>query len=96
MRRRNESSLKEAVERLIASYGLREKLDEQAMVSIWDDIAGGMVAKHTEAVKLNKGKLRIKVDSAPLRHELTMMRDGLVKLINTRFEREVVKEITIE
>lgn len=96
MKRRNETTLKEAMDRLVDAYGLREKLDEQAVATLWDDLAGGMVARHTVAVKLRKGKLSIKVDSAPLRQELTFMREGLIKTINQRLGREVVQQIHLD
>ena len=88
--------MKEAVDRLVDAYGLREKLDEQAVASLWDELAGGMVAKHTVAVKLRKGKLHIKVDSAPLRQELTFMREGLANTINDRLGRKVVDQVHLD
>lgn len=96
MRRSNETTLKEAMERLVDAYGLREKLDEQAVASLWDELAGGMVAKHTVAVKLRKGRLYIKVDSAPLRQELTFMREGLMQAINQRLGRPVVEQVQLD
>ena len=96
MKRRNERTMQEAIDGLVDAYGLREKLDEQAVASLWDELAGGMVAKHTVAVKLRKGKLFIKVDSAPLRQELTFMRDGLKATINGRMGRDVVEEIRLD
>jgi predicted nucleic acid-binding Zn ribbon protein len=96
MKRRNEQSLKDALEGLVDAYGLREKLDEQSIASIWDEVAGGMVAKHTVAVKLRRGKLYIKVDSAPLRVELGFMRTALIDILNQRFGRTVVQEMTVE
>ncbi|MFT3885517.1 MAG: DUF721 domain-containing protein [Flavobacteriales bacterium] len=96
MKRRNEQSLGEALDGLVEAYGLREKLDEQSIASMWDDVAGGMVARHTVAVKLRRGKLYIKVDSAPLRVELTYMRTTLMELLNKRFGRTVVQEINVE
>lgn len=96
MRRSNETTLKEAMENLVDRYGLREKLDEQSVASLWDDLAGGMVARHTVAIRLRKGKLYIKVDSAPLREELTYMREALMKTINQRLGREVVQKILLD
>jgi predicted nucleic acid-binding Zn ribbon protein len=96
MKRRNERTMQEAIDGLVDAYGLREKLDEQAVASLWDELAGGMVAKHTVAVKLRKGKLFIKVDSAPLRQELTFMREGLKATINGRLGRPVVEEIRLD
>ena len=96
MKRRNERTMQEAIDGLVDAYGLREKLDEQAVASLWDELAGGMVAKHTVAVKLRKGTLHIKVDSAPLRQELTFMRDGLKATINGRLGRPVVEDIRLD
>lgn len=95
-RNSNERSLKEALEGLIQDYGLRAKLDEQAIRAAWTDVAGEMIARHTQSLDLRRGKLTVKVDSAPLRQELHFMRTTLVELLNKRFEREVVKEIRID
>ncbi len=96
MKRTNEASLQEAMERMVDQFGLREKLDEQAIASLWDELVGGMVAKHTVAVKLCNGKLRIKVDSAPLRQELTFMREALLKAVNARLGRPVVEQVVLD
>lgn len=95
-RKSNERSLKEALEALVSDYGLRAKLDEQAIRAGWSDVAGEMIARHTVKIDLRRGKLTVKVDSAPLRQELTFMRTTLVELLNRRFEREVVTEIRID
>lgn len=92
----NERSLKEALETLIQDYGLRGKLDEQAVRAGWSEVAGEMIARHTTRIDLRRGKLTVKVDSAPLRQELQFMRATLVELLNRRFEREVVTEIRID
>ena len=96
MRRSNEMTLKEAVDRVVDAYGLREKLDQQAVASLWDDLVGGMVARHTVAVKLRKGTLFVKVDSAPLRQELTFMREALAEKVNQRLGRTVVEKVQLD
>jgi predicted nucleic acid-binding Zn ribbon protein len=96
MKRTNESTLGQAMEQMVDAFGLRAKLDEQAIASLWDELAGGMVAKHTVAVKLRRGKLHIQVDSAPLRQELTFMREALMNTINARMGRPVVEQVVLE
>jgi predicted nucleic acid-binding Zn ribbon protein len=81
---------------LIDAFGLREKMDELDITSAWDNVAGPMIARHTMAIRLRRGKLHVKVDSAPLRHELTYMRDALKEILNRRAGKEVVKEIVLE
>ena len=94
-RKSNERSLKEALEGLINDYGLRPKLDEQAVREAWTEGAGAMIARHTLALELRRGKLTVKVDSAPLREELHYMRAAIAELLNRKLERSVVQEIRI-
>lgn len=96
MKRTNEMTLEEAMERLVDTYGLREKLDERAIVSLWDNMVGGMIAHRTISLRLRRGKLRIKVDSAPLRQELSFMREKMKENINRELGREVVKEVELD
>ncbi len=81
---------------LVDSYGLREKMDELDITTGWDEAVGPMIARHTKSVRLRKGRLHVKVDSAPLRHELTFMRETLVEILNRRAGRKVVEEIVLE
>jgi predicted nucleic acid-binding Zn ribbon protein len=81
---------------LIDAYGLREKMDELDISTAWDQVVGGMVARHTVSVRLRKGRLNVKVDSAPLRQELTFMREALKEILNKRAGRPVVQEIVLE
>lgn len=95
MKRRNEQSLGEALSHLIDAGGMREKMDELDITSWWDEVVGGMIARHTLGITLRKGKLGVRVDSAPLRQELSYMRDTIKELLNRRMDREVVKEIVL-
>ena len=81
---------------LIDTYGLREKMDELDITTGWDEAVGPMIARHTVSVRLRKGRLNVRVDSAPLRHELSFMRETLVELLNRRAGRQVVQEIVLE
>ncbi len=81
---------------LIDTYGLREKMDELDITTGWDEAVGPMIARHTMTVRLRKGRLNVSVDSAPLRHELTFMREALIEILNKRAGRRVVQEIVLE
>jgi len=96
VRKRNEQSLGDAIGHLIDASGMREKMDELDIASAWDDVVGGMIARHTVTIRLRRGRLAVKVDSAPLRHELTYMRDALKEILNRRAGRTVIREIVLE
>lgn len=95
-KRSNEQSLSQAMDHLIDACGMREKMDELNISTAWDKVVGPMVARHTMGIRLKRGKLRVRVDSAPLRHELTYMREALREVLNKRAGRQVVEEIVLE
>lgn len=96
MKKRNEQSLGEAIRHLVDATGMREKMDELDITSAWDEVVGGMIARHTVLIRLRRGRLTVKVDSAPLRHELSYMREALMEILNRRAGRNVIREIVLE
>jgi len=96
VKRRNEQSLAEAIGHLVDGAGMRERLDEAAITEAWPEVAGAMVARHTTAIRLRNAILRISVDSAPLRHELSYLRADILARLNERAGREVVKEVVVQ
>lgn len=96
MKRSNQRSLAEAMADMVESLGLREKLDEQALLAAWDHVAGPMIARHTTRLRFRAGVLRVKVDSAPLRHELGYQKDVLLGQINEHLGRAVVHTIALD
>ncbi len=95
-KRSNEQSLTEALDHLVDAFGMRERMDELDITTAWDKLVGPMVARHTVTVRLREGRLRVRVDSAPLRHELSYMREALKEVLNHRAGRTVVEEIILE
>jgi predicted nucleic acid-binding Zn ribbon protein len=71
-------------------------MDELDITTGWDEAVGPMIARHTKSVRLRKGRLNVKVDSAPLRHELSFMREALIEILNRRAGKKVVQEIVLE
>jgi predicted nucleic acid-binding Zn ribbon protein len=84
------------LDQLVDGYGLRERMDELDITTGWDQTVGPMIARHTKRVRLRKGRLSVKVDSAPLRHELGFMREALIEVLNRRAGKRVVEEIVVE
>lgn len=84
------------MESLVDAFGMREKMDELNISTAWDEIVGAMVARHTMSLRLRRGKLVVRVDSAPLRQELSFMREALKEILNKRAGRIVVEEIILD
>ncbi|MDB5268423.1 MAG: hypothetical protein JWP58_1463 [Hymenobacter sp.] len=85
--------LKEGLEALVRAYRLQGKLNEVTVVSSWERVMGKAVALKTQEVYVNKGRLFVRLSSAPLKHELLMAKTRVAELINTEVGSTVVTEV---
>ena len=72
-------------------YALRRLRDRlEANLS---GLMGPAVARRTGEIKLDKGVLRIRIESAPLRQELSYGKDEIIQRLNRKLESRIIKEI---
>jgi hypothetical protein len=95
MRKENETTLKDALEKLVDSYQLRKKLFEIKVVESWKDLVGEVIQKHTLDIFIKEKTLYIKVDSSVVRQELNFMKKRLVDRINKMLEKNFIDQITV-
>lgn len=69
------------------------RFDEIESVNAWPIVVGAVVASKTMKPYIKNGVMTIKVPSAPLRHELSMMRGMLAKALNAHTGKDTVKDI---
>lgn len=81
---------------MVDKKGLRPGIDQLEVEAAWDKVCAGLIAKHTTALNLKRNKLRVRVDSAPLRQELSYMKTDLQEKVNAYLGRELIKEIILE
>lgn len=72
---------------------LRDGLERQRALDCWPDVVGEEIARHTKAVSIHDGVLRIQVESAVWAQELVLLRpqilDGFAERIGAREVREI-------
>ncbi len=95
MQNANEESLKEVIGKLLDSYGLTSKLNETKIKDNWEDLMGDMISKHTESIYIKENTLFLKIDSAPLRQELSFSKDKILEIINGAIGQDNIKEVII-
>jgi hypothetical protein len=61
----------------------------------WEEVAGSLVARHTSELSIIKSKLTIRLDSSPLKQEVSYRKKALIDKINKGMGRVVVTEIFI-
>jgi len=92
----NQYSLKEVLQQLVDKYKLRSKMQSEALVASWPEIAGKLVAKHTKSVRLDGPVLYIEVSEPALRNELVYMQSVIIKAVNDYLKDDVVDRLVIK
>ena len=85
--------LKDGIKALLKAYRLQGKLNEVVVVASWERVMGRAVALKTQEVFISKGKLFVRLTSAPLKHELFMAKSRVLEIINAEVGEEVVSEV---
>ena len=86
-------SLGGVLDRLLARLGLDEELRGWQAVEQWPQVVGDRVARHTRAVGIQRGVLRVEVDGSAWMHELQYLRTELIRTVNRALGSDRVREI---
>ncbi len=93
MRKPNDISLKEAIEKMLKVYKLQHKYDETGIVAHWPELMGTAIANRTTQIYVHRQKLFVRIESAVIKHELLMVKSGIIQKLNERAGSEVINEI---
>jgi predicted nucleic acid-binding Zn ribbon protein len=95
MRSKNNVTLKEALDNMVKDLKLKHGIDEVRIREEWVRLMGAPISKYTREISLRKGKLYVKVESAPLKQELSFSRDKIRELFNKELGEEIIHEVVI-
>jgi predicted nucleic acid-binding Zn ribbon protein len=93
--RHNEHSIKDAIESLLKTYKLDDRLAERRLINSWEEVMGKMIANHTKDLYIKNKQLFVTLDSSALRNELSMARTKIIKMMNDTAGREVINEVIL-
>ena len=93
MKKSNDQTLGEAIQELIKTYRLEDKLNQARLIKSWDSVTGEMISKHTEKLFVKGNKLYVKLDSDALKNELLYARTKLIKMLNDSVKSDIISEI---
>ena len=96
MSKHNEHSLKDAIEQLLKTYKLDDRIAERRLVSSWESVMGAMIAKHTTDIYIKHQQLFVTLDSSALRNELSLAKSKIVKMLNEAVGHNVINEVILK
>ena len=88
MRKTNEQSIKDVLKEMVDYYRLRSRLTQTEVEHIWARAMGPAIANYTRDIKVLNKKLFVTIESAPLRQELSMGRDKILRILNEELKEE--------
>lgn len=94
-RQTNDESLGKVIERMVAAYGFKHKLQEVKIRAGWESSMGQTIAKYTQNIRLKDKRLYIHIQAASLRQELAYNKDKIVQWANDLLGEKAVEEVLI-
>lgn len=94
-RKSNDQTIREAVDELLKTYKLDEKMLQVKLVNSWEKVMGAVVAKRTTEIKIIGRKLYVSLNSAALRQELFQARQRIAEMLNEEVGAVVVEEVVL-
>lgn len=86
-------SLKDTIQDLLRAYRLNGKLTQTRILESWAELVGGPVAQKTTQLYFSKGKLFVRLSSAPLRHQLYLGRAEIQRRVNEAAGEALIDEV---
>ncbi|MDZ7772328.1 MAG: DUF721 domain-containing protein [Balneolaceae bacterium] len=88
-------SLRELVKDFLDDYPHRKRLKRGMILSLWERTVGERIARETEDVHFEHGKLVVHVKNPAWRHEIHMKRYNIARKLNEEVEEEIIQEIVV-
>lgn len=79
--------------RNLRAQGLETPLLQKRLVDSWPKVAGEQVASYTQDIYIRNQTLFVHMTNPALRADLSMMRNELIRKLNTQVGSQVIAEI---
>ncbi|MEM9856395.1 MAG: DUF721 domain-containing protein [Bacteroidota bacterium] len=89
----NLSTVGEALNEMMRTYQLKPRFDELQLVAKWSELMGKTISSKTGKVFVRNEILMVEINSAPLKHELTMSKSKVMERIESEFGTSIIKDI---
>jgi len=93
MSKHNEHSIKDAIDALLKTYKLGDKMNEKKLISSWNEVMGKMIANHTTDLYIKNKQLFVSLDSAALKNELLLAKSKIVEMLNKSAGIEIINDV---
>ncbi len=92
---RKEKNIADVIQRVYNKYRITQKIDEIELVKVWADIVGELIARHTCSISMKGKTLYVTFDQAPLKNEMFLQKELIIKAVNEKMGEGFLKKIFI-
>ena len=92
----NTHTIGDLIKAFMKRNNLEERIEEVDINQNWEEIAGPIVAKHTQRLVLKNQVLTLYLNSAALRHTLSFSKSEFIEKLNTSLGKELIKDIVLK
>src|SRR2546423_1188315 len=80
---------------LIDRLAFRERLREHAVWNVWAEVVGPLLASRTEPLRIEHGKLFVRVANSTWMQELQFLKDEIRNRLNHRLGAQIVRKFSL-
>lgn len=92
-RKKNETSLGDAINRLMKAYRLDGKMNELTVINSWEELMGGAVASRTDKIVIKDEVMYLTLNSSVMRDELAHGKQVIIERVNQKAGFEMIKDV---
>jgi predicted nucleic acid-binding Zn ribbon protein len=92
-RRSDTTSIRDAIDSMLESYKIKDQYNANRLIGSWESMMGKPIAKRTDQLFVKDQILFVKLNSAPLRQELTIAKSKVLEIIHRHFDKELVADV---
>ena len=90
---RSPSRVSSVLSELVARLEFRDRLRQYSVFPLWSEVVGAELARRTEPLRIEEGKLFVRVDGAVWMQELQFLKGEIRERLNQRAGADLVREI---
>jgi predicted nucleic acid-binding Zn ribbon protein len=94
-RKYTDQSLKTIIQEMLRRSGMEKKFNEIEVSKIYHEVVGDLISRRTRDVKMRDKTLIIRVDSGPLKEELSYSKGKIAGLINEKLGVQYIDEVEV-
>ncbi len=87
--------IKEAIRDLLNSYHLESKFDEAQVVTSWERLVGGPIARRTRKVYIKNKVLYVEFKTAAMKNDFLLHKSKVLEVFQKEFGQQVIRDIII-